>query len=113
MTDLALFGTDLFGEVVRPKASGPVAERFTLPPFTLLDARSGAWQERKRAWLSMGFRSEVGRLENSLGMSDAASLEKKIQAFLTRLWLNLLCAGLARQAAKWLTHSQAAACAAL
>ena len=61
MTELALFGTDLFGEVVRPKASGPVAERFTLPPFTLLDARSGEWQERKRAWSSMGIAGEVGR----------------------------------------------------
>ena len=77
MTELALFGTDLFGEVIKPKASGPVAERFTLPPFTILDARSGEWQERKRAWLSMGLRSEVGRLENSLGMSDAASLGEK------------------------------------
>ena len=54
MTELALFGTDLFGEVIKPKASGPVAERFTLPPFTILDARSGEWQERKRAWLAMG-----------------------------------------------------------
>ena len=77
MSEFALHGHDLFGEVVKPKASGPVAERFTLPPFTILDARSGAWQERKRAWLSMGFRSEVGRLENSLGMSDAASLGEK------------------------------------
>ena len=40
MTELALFGTDLFGEVIKPKASGPVAERFTLPPFTILDART-------------------------------------------------------------------------
>ena len=61
MTELALFGTDLFGEVVRPKASGPVAERFTLPPFTLLDARAGEWQARKRAWSSMGIAGEVGR----------------------------------------------------
>ena len=45
MTELALFGTDLFGEVIKPKASGPVAERFTLPPFTILDARTGEWQE--------------------------------------------------------------------
>ena len=77
MSEFALHGHDLFGEVVKPKASGPVAERFTLPPFTILDARSGEWQERKRAWLSMGLRSEVGRLENSLGMSDAASLGEK------------------------------------
>jgi len=61
MTELALFGTDLFGEVVRPKASGPVAERFTLPPFTILDARSGEWQERKRAWNAIGLKSELGR----------------------------------------------------
>jgi len=77
MTELALFGTDLFGEAIKPKASGPVAERFTLPPFTILDARSGEWQERKRAWLAMGFRSEIGRLENSLGMSASASLGEK------------------------------------
>lgn len=64
MTELALFGTDLFGEAIKPKASGPVAERFTLPPFTILDARTGEWQERKRAWLSMGIKSETGRGEN-------------------------------------------------
>lgn len=61
MSKLALFGTDLFGEVIKPKASGPVAERFTLPPFTILDARSGEWQERKRAWLAMGIAGEAGR----------------------------------------------------
>lgn len=61
MTELALFGTDLFGEAIKPKASGPVAERFTMPPFTLLDGRSGEWQERKRAWNAMGIRGEVGR----------------------------------------------------
>ena len=61
MTELALFGTDLFGEAIKPKASGPVAERFTLPPFTILDARTGEWQERKRAWSAMGIRGEVGR----------------------------------------------------
>ena len=77
MSEFALHGHDLFGEAIKPKASGPVAERFTLPPFTLLDARSGDWQERKRAWLSMGIRSEVGRLNNSLGMSNAASLAEK------------------------------------
>ena len=61
MTELALFGTDLFGETIKPKASGPVAERFTLPPFTILDARSGEWQERKRAWHSLGICGEIGR----------------------------------------------------
>ena len=78
MTELALFGTDLFGEVVRPKASGPVAERFTLPPFTLLDGRSGEWQERKRAWNAMGIRGEVGRDAAAIhcpNQSDVGGLE--------------------------------------
>lgn len=61
MDEFALHGHDLFGEVVKPKASGPVAERFMLPPFTLLDGRSSEWQERKRAWNAIGIRGEVGR----------------------------------------------------
>lgn len=59
--DLDIFGRDLFGDPIRPRVSGPVAERFTFPPFTVLDARAGEWQDRKRAWASMGMRGEVGR----------------------------------------------------
>jgi hypothetical protein len=72
MTELALFGTDLFGEVVRPKASGPVAERFTLPPFTVLDARMAEWQERKRAWAALGIRGEVGRSAKTYNIHEWA-----------------------------------------
>ena len=71
MTELALFGTDLFGEAIKPKASGPVAERFTLPPFTILDARSGEWQERKRAWLTTGISSKDGRAEDVFSYSES------------------------------------------
>lgn len=56
-----LFGRDLFGNPIRPPSSGPVAARFTFAPFTTLDARSGEWQERKRAWISLGIESETGR----------------------------------------------------
>ena len=38
-----------------------VAERFIIPPFSILDAKQGRWQERKRAWLSLGIKSEEGR----------------------------------------------------
>jgi hypothetical protein len=57
----ALFGTDLFGDAVCPKGRGPLAKRFEFPPFSVLDARSGEWQERKRAWLSLGIQGEIGR----------------------------------------------------
>ena len=47
-----------------------LAERFGLPPFSVLNAREGWWQDRKRAWLSLGIQSELGRGENLLKMSD-------------------------------------------
>jgi ParB-like chromosome segregation protein Spo0J len=47
----------------RPGASAPgaLAERFGVPPFSILDARKGWWQDRKRAWIDLGIRSELGR----------------------------------------------------
>jgi len=41
-----------------------LADRFLVPPFSVLDSRKGEWQERKRRWLSLGIESEVGRDEN-------------------------------------------------
>lgn len=38
-----------------------LADRFLIPPFSVLDARQGWWQERKRGWIGLGIRSEVGR----------------------------------------------------
>lgn len=51
-------------------SAGSLADRFLVPPFTVLDARQGYWQQRKRAWLSLGIRSEQGRPRNLLKMSD-------------------------------------------
>ena len=61
MLEATLNGVDLFGEPIRRAVSGPVAERFGFPPFSVLDARHGDWQERKRAWLAIGIKSEVSR----------------------------------------------------
>lgn len=44
----------------RPPAPS-LADRFGVPPFTVLDARQGYWQERKRQWLGLGIQSELGR----------------------------------------------------
>ena len=45
--------------------AGSMAERFMIPPFSVLNARGGWWQERKAAWLALGIQSELGRGENS------------------------------------------------
>lgn len=60
------------GEAENAARTLTLAERFLVPPFSVLDARSGAWQARKRAWLSLGIKSEEGRGGNLLNFSDAA-----------------------------------------
>jgi len=49
-----------------------LTERFLVPPFSVLDARQGYWQERKEMWLGLGIQSELGRGDNALdgGHSD-------------------------------------------
>jgi len=50
---------DLFGNEIIVNLS--LREKFMEPPFSVLDARGGAWQERKQKWLSLGIKSELGR----------------------------------------------------
>lgn len=55
------------------EAKRTLAEKFGLSPFTVLNAREGWWQERKRAWLALGIQSELGRGDNLLEMSSRAN----------------------------------------
>lgn len=41
-------------------------------PFSILDAKSGSWQARKRKWLNLGIKSEVGRDATTWSMKDWA-----------------------------------------
>jgi len=41
--------------------AGSLAARFGVAPFTVINARDGWWQDRKKNWLSLGIRSEIGR----------------------------------------------------
>lgn len=54
---------------MRPTITSPVAQKFLVPPFSVLNAREGDWQERKRAWIGVGIAGEIGRSENLAGMS--------------------------------------------
>lgn len=70
--DQQLYGTDMMGYSGAP-ARAPLAAKFLIPPFSVLNAREGIWQDRKRAWLALGIQSEVGRgptAGDGLTMSD-------------------------------------------
>lgn len=58
---LALYGKSMFGEALRPQRRGKLAEDFLISPMTVINARDGWWQDRKRAWLALGIQSEIGR----------------------------------------------------
>lgn len=49
------------GDGRQEASSATLCERFLVPPFSVLDARQGYWQDRKRAWLALGIESELGR----------------------------------------------------
>ena len=50
---------DLFGnEVIENEL---LRDKFLEPPFSVLDTKTGSWQNRKRLWKRLGIRSEVGR----------------------------------------------------
>lgn len=66
--------TDLFGEPVANSHKSVLARTFDYPPFSVLNAREGWWQERKRQWLALGIKSELGRggdlIPNGGGMAS-------------------------------------------
>jgi len=72
MDNLDFENLDLFGEENKkervafevsrpPHTEGELRRRYVIPPFSVLDARQGYWQARKRAWLALGIQSELGR----------------------------------------------------
>ena len=55
------------------EVKGNLSDRFLIPPFSVLNAREGWWQDRKRFWLSLGIKSELGRGEDG-GASPGGSI---------------------------------------
>jgi hypothetical protein len=45
-----------------PSMKSGLLYKFGIPPFSVLDARGGAWLKRKRTWLALGIQSELGRI---------------------------------------------------
>lgn len=54
-------GFEGWGITADPKAK--LEAKFIIPPFSVLNTRQGYWQERKRLWLGLGIKSELGRGE--------------------------------------------------
>lgn len=60
--DDSMFNADNDSQLPRKEVKvGNLQDRFIISPFSILDTKLGPWQERKRAWLSLGIKSEDGR----------------------------------------------------
>jgi hypothetical protein len=64
---------DIFGGAgfeTSARRDSVLAQRFLVPPFTVLDTRNGPWQARKRQWIGLGIQSELGRGDTILFESE-------------------------------------------
>ncbi len=50
----------------------PLAASFVLPPFSVLRAENEGWKRRRSFWTSLGIKSEQGRDDNLLNLSETA-----------------------------------------
>lgn len=55
-----MFGNDRTAELEK---GGILAKRFGVVPFSVLNAREGYWQRRKREWIALGIKGEEGRVD--------------------------------------------------
>jgi len=60
-------------EIKEEDSKGNLADRFGVPPFSVLRAAEGWWQDRKRAWLAIGIQSELGRGEGDFHAAPGGS----------------------------------------
>jgi len=75
----ALYGHTLWGEPISPPPRGPIADRFLIAPFSILNTREGFWQDRKRRWIDLGIKGEIGRgVSEDEGPGRALNLRKYI-----------------------------------
>ena len=75
---------DLFGKQIEKDVL--LRDKFIEPPFTVLDAKSGSWQNRKRQWKLLGMRSEVGRDATSIHCPTISSETKLKDANYTSIF---------------------------
>lgn len=63
MKNVDLFGQEIIKDVL-------LRDKFIEPPFSVLDTKSGSWQNRKREWKKIGIKSEVGRSAKTFNMNE-------------------------------------------
>jgi len=64
-----LFGNEIIDDVL-------LRDKFLEPPFSVLDTKGGAWQNRKRAWKNLGLESHLGRTAECMPSQFGSKLDE-------------------------------------
>lgn len=75
LQNFTIDAADKYGDSA--ERAGNMTEKFGAPPFSVLNARSEWWQERKRMWINMGLASQEGRSDNLLSYSSVSTMDEK------------------------------------
>jgi hypothetical protein len=81
----AILGAGEAGQGGGPLLKVTLADRFGVPPFSVLDARQGYWQARKTAWLALGIESEIGREDMVGGVATTTGKNSAMNRLTGRL----------------------------
>jgi DNA modification methylase len=65
--------TDLFGNKIIENVL--LRDKFTEPPFSVLDSKTINWQNRKKKWISIGIQSENGRKKGLTQLANASNYD--------------------------------------
>lgn len=61
-------GQDLFGETIIK--NDLLRDVYIVPPFTVIDTKTGEWRARRTKWLALGIKSELGRSAKLISKID-------------------------------------------
>ena len=86
-----IFGVDLFGDTIRQTPSSILAKKYLFPPFSVLDAKQGDWQDRKRAWANLGIKGEMGRDARCYDIGHVSFYKSKIASIGVSIFDPTLC----------------------
>lgn len=67
-----LFDGEEYKYLFLDSAKKSLNDKFLIPPFSTFDTRQGYWQDRKRKWLGLGIKSELGRDAQTFHMKEWA-----------------------------------------
>lgn len=63
---------NLFGETQEQAIKKSLNDKYLISPFSVFDTKQGYWMNRKKLWLSLGIKSELGRDANTFSMKNWA-----------------------------------------